>query len=161
MPRSSVAQTQRWLQAVIVHTGSDAEAVAAAGARVAVKPSKTLTSLERVAIYREIYWLRLREALSVDYPALKKYLGDEEFDRLCDAYCQQHPSKSYSLNRLGDHLPKFLESYSGLKRKPFVMELARLPPTHSRDTMLPRGGHCCRCSNQSAAGCRLIHPSIC
>ena len=128
----SLTKTQRWLQAVIVHTGSAAEAVGSkdasrqiAASRMPVTPSKTLTALERVDVYREMYWLRLREALSVDYPGLKKRLGNEEFDRLCDEYCQQHPSASYSLNRLGDHFPEFIES-SKLKQRGFLTDLARL-----------------------------------
>jgi hypothetical protein len=120
------------MQSVIVHTGTDAEAVRSSQAtrhipasHMPVTASKTLTALERVGVYREMYWLRLREALSVDYPALKKYLGDERFDQLCDAYCRKHPSHSYSLNRLGDHFPRFIAA-SPMKRRAFLTDLARL-----------------------------------
>ena len=39
---------------------------------------------------------------------------------------QVHPSRSYSLNRLGDHLPEFLETAAGIPRRAFCVDLARL-----------------------------------
>jgi hypothetical protein len=123
------------MQAVIQHVGTDEEAVKSkqatrhiAASKMPVLPSKTLTAHERLNVYREMYWMRLREALAIDYPELKQYLGDDQFDLLCDSYVQEYPSRSYSLNRLGDHLPKFLSDggFDGLKRRGFVTELARL-----------------------------------
>lgn len=124
------------MQAVVRHTGSAEEAITSsqatreiAASRMPVLPSKTLTAEERLDVYREMYWLRLREALSIDYPELQRYLGNEQFDQLCDAYVQQYPSRSYTLNRLGDHLPKFLAEggFESLKKhRGFVNDLARL-----------------------------------
>ena len=42
-------------------------------------PSQTLTSAERLDIYRDMYLLRMEEALAIDYPGLKHFLGEEEF----------------------------------------------------------------------------------
>ena len=123
------------MQAMVLHTGTAEEAFQSPKAvrqipasRFPVLPSKTLTALERVDVYREMYWLRLREALSIDYPQLQRYLGNHRFDQLCDAYVQQFPSRSYTLNRLGDHMPRFLAEggFPELSRRPFVTDLARL-----------------------------------
>jgi hypothetical protein len=124
-----LARTQRWMQAFILAPGTDEEALAAPqveaeiskpDAVAMVQPSVTLTAVERVAIYRDMYLTRLGEALETDYPGVLHYLGPEDFDTLVARYLDAYPSRSYTLNRLGDHLPAFLE------RPKFVQELARL-----------------------------------
>ncbi len=131
----SLTQTERWMKAIVLHAGTAEEAMQSveatteiAAAAMPVLPSKTLTAHQRLDIYREMYWLRLREALGIDYPELQQFLGHPQFNRLCDAYIEKYPSRSYTLNRLGDHLPHFLTEggCEGLKRRPFLTELARL-----------------------------------
>ncbi len=126
---------QRWFQSVVVHPGTCAEAVAASDAQADVPqgvladvilPSRTLTPIERLDIYHGMYPLRMEEALASDYPALKHFLGDRAFLELVLDYVQVHPSRSHTLNRLGDHLPEFLTTRAGLKRSEFCQELARL-----------------------------------
>jgi hypothetical protein len=126
---------QRWLQAVIEQPGEPAEAVASAAARSeldpaeigrVIKPSKTLTSVERVGVYQGMYLLRMVEALENDFPAVAHYLGSDAFRELVTAYVAAHPSRSYTLNRLGDRFPEFVRTWSGLRRRGFVADLARL-----------------------------------
>ena len=77
--KCGLAKTQEWMQAVILHTGSDRQAVASATARKLVpprqfphliRPSRTLDSFDRIGIYRGMYLARLQEALQADYPGL-------------------------------------------------------------------------------------------
>jgi hypothetical protein len=126
---------QRWMHAVVAHPGSVEEAVAApaAAAELApeaigelILPTRALTPAERVGIYHGMYLLRMEEALATDYPALKHFLGDEGFLALVRGYVQAHPSRSYSLNRLGDALPQYVREAPGLKRREFCHDLARL-----------------------------------
>jgi hypothetical protein len=126
---------QRWLQEVVVHPGSTGEAVAARAARALVPrrrvgdvilPSATLEPEERVAIYHDMYILRMEEALESDYPALKHRLGDHGFRALVTGYVRAHPSRSYSLNFLGRHLPDYVRRARGLRRRAFCHDLARL-----------------------------------
>lgn len=126
---------QRWMQACILNQGSAEEAIASDAAQAAIPadqarevvlPSKTLSALERLDVYRDMYLLRMEEALSIDYPSLKHFLGDEEFMRLVARYVDVYPSRSYTLNRLGDHLCEFIGSLDDFKRKDFCLELARL-----------------------------------
>jgi len=128
-------RVQRWMQALIQDQGTCAEAIAseraqveipADQARTVVLPSKTLSSFERLDIYREMNLLRMEEALASDYPALKHYLGDEEFMRMVARYVEVYPSRSYTLNRLGDHLLEFLATIDDLPKPDFCRDLARL-----------------------------------
>jgi hypothetical protein len=121
------------MQAVVVHPGSIEEATAspAAAAEVAaadevILPSKSLTPAERVDIYHGMYLLRMEEALATDYPALKHFLGDRGFYQLVRDYVQVYPSRSYTLNRLSDHMPEFLKNARGRKHQEFLVDMARL-----------------------------------
>ena len=126
---------QRWMQACILNQGSCEEAIQsdpaqaaipADQARTLVKPSATLQPLERLDIYREMYLLRMEEALAIDYPSLKHFLGQEEFMRLVARYVDVYPSHSYTLNRLGDHLPEFVATLPDIPKAEFCHNLARL-----------------------------------
>ena len=133
-PEIQLEQFQRWMQAFIVHPGTEEDALgAAAGEGIpveevasAILPSSTLTSVERVGVYRGMYLLRLGEALETDYPALVHFLGGEEFKELVAGYLQAFPSRSYTLNRLGDHLPEYIREAPGIARRGFLYDLARL-----------------------------------
>ncbi|MGE5415131.1 MAG: putative DNA-binding domain-containing protein [Syntrophomonadaceae bacterium] len=126
---------QRWMQAVIEQPGSVDEAVASPAARAeldpsqiqrVVRPSKTLTPVERVGVYQGMYLLRMIEALEGDYPAVAHFLGDEEFADLVTRYVAAHPSTSYTFNVLGRRFPEFIRRSRGVRRKAFVADLARL-----------------------------------
>ena len=111
---ADLAQVQVWVQEYIRSAHRDDEAVD----RV-VAPSARLTSAERIGIYREMYLVRLVEALETDYPGVRRFLGAEEFARQGSRYVEAHPSRTYTLNRLGDGFPAFLGGG-------FAGELARL-----------------------------------
>jgi len=123
------------MQAVVVHPGSEEEAVAAPeaqfeipAARVGevVLPSKTLTPLERVGVYHGMYLLRMRDVLVGDYEALEHFLGADAFTALVRGYVEAYPSRSHSLNRLGDHLPEYVKNAPGVRSRGFCVDLARL-----------------------------------
>jgi len=125
---------QRWMQAVIVHPGDVEDAIESeeAAAEVSpdrlaalVRPSHSLTPAERVGIYHDMYLLRMVEALEADYPAVRHFLGEEAFERLVTEYVQGFPSRSYTLNRLGDHLPGFFDDHPDVPHAAFLADLAR------------------------------------
>jgi Putative DNA-binding domain len=126
---------QRWMQAVVVHPGATRAAIAGPDAAREVPPerlsdvvlpSRTLTPLERVDIYHGMYLLRMQDALVSDYEGLQHFLGDRAFFELVRGYVQVHPSRSYSLNRLGDRMPEYIETAAGIRRRAFCADLARL-----------------------------------
>ena len=134
-PKVNLKKTQSWMQTVIMHPGTDQEAVAAKKSQALVStrhfpqlvlPSRTLNSFQRIGIYRDMYLARLREALASDYPALLHCLGDDAFTQLVAGYVQKFPSQSYTLNHLGDRLPIFIRSLRSLRRREFLYDLARL-----------------------------------
>jgi hypothetical protein len=123
------------MQAVIEQPGTVDEAVVSSVARAeldpedigrVVRPSKTLTPVERVGVYQGMYLLRMIEALEGDYPAVAHFLGAEEFADLVTRYSAAHPSTSFTFNRFGRHLPEFIRETRGIRRKAFVADLARL-----------------------------------
>jgi hypothetical protein len=73
-----------------------------------IKPNDRLSSFERIEIYNKQYWFRLLDSLYEDFPGLRTLLGDEKFHRLSIAYLDKHPSTSFSLRDLGQHMEKFL-----------------------------------------------------
>lgn len=127
-----LARTQRWLQNFIVEPGTDEQALASESVKneyagdvsQMVVPSRTLTSAERVGVYRGMYLLRMEEALTTDYPVLKSFLGDEVFFELISRYVERYPSRSHSLNFLGRSLPKFIGESTDLADREFLRDLA-------------------------------------
>ena len=54
-------------------------------------PSKTLSAAQRIAIYQEMYPMRMRDALAADYPGIEHFLG-HRFWNFVAAYAKVHPS---------------------------------------------------------------------
>jgi hypothetical protein len=97
---------------------------AGAGLLSVAAPSATLGSEERLRVYADAYFWRLRDILSEDFPRLAERLGDEAFEELATAYLRAHPSQDPSLRHLGDALPSFLARSA--EHPPFLADLARL-----------------------------------
>ena len=132
---ADLATLQRWMQSVIVHPGcvydalscdEAARKIAAEAVERVIKPTDRLTSAERVDIYHGMYLMRMGEALEVDYPTLRAFLGADRFADLARDYVQVHPSTSYTLNRLGDRLPDFVQGWACREDAGFLHDLARL-----------------------------------
>ncbi len=130
-----VAKVQRWMQAVLVHPGGAAAGLAsrkaarllpARRAREVVRVRGGLTAADRLEIYAEMYPLRMVEALRADYPALAALLGGERFEKLVRAYVAAHPSRSYTLARLGDRLPEFVAGWAPSRQRRLLTDVARL-----------------------------------
>lgn len=126
---------QRWMQSVVVHPGDVERALhseaaqrecPADGLGDVILPSGTLTSAERVEIYHGMYLLRMHDALRDDYEALQHFLGDGAFFDLVRDYVQAYPSRHFSLNRLGDYMPEFIQEGAQIPRRAFCHDLARL-----------------------------------
>ena len=111
---------QRWFQAVVTHPeGVEAGAQSVGGPTPHPTPpgqlekvitrSRALSAAERLAIYANAYHTRLLECVGEVYPMLKRTLGEEAFDGLAFGYLQDYPSRSYTLNELGRHFPRYLQ----------------------------------------------------
>ncbi len=79
-----------------------------------IKPNQRLNSFERLEIYNKQYWYRLLESLQDDFPGLNSLLGHKRFEKLSVAYLARYPSRSYTLNYLGNKLASFIEQEPNL-----------------------------------------------
>lgn len=68
-----------------------------------------LEPVAQIGVYREQYRLRLYDALVEEVPGLSALLDDDARERLLRAYLADHPSKSWTLNRVADGLADWLE----------------------------------------------------
>lgn len=83
-----------------------------------------LSAKNRLDIYRDAYYLRLLEALELDFEMLHTILGDEQFDVLGRQYIDAHPSTFRSIGIYGKNFPKFIEENIPHPLKNFFYELA-------------------------------------
>lgn len=130
---------QQWFQAVVTHPGGvaagaeDAEAqrlirLGRGDLEAVVRRSERLSAEERLSIYANAYWSRLIECLGDCFPVLRGALGEETFDGFAFEYLQRYPSRSYTLDRLGESFPRFLDEVrpEGASWPDFLIDLARL-----------------------------------
>ncbi len=120
MSERSLDVVQRWFQAVVSHPAGIEGGAASEEAQelirlnrgeleAVIRRSKNLTAAERISIYANAYYSRLLECLGANYPILKQALGEEVFDSFAFEYLQQYPSRSYTLDHLGERFAQFLD----------------------------------------------------
>lgn len=73
-----------------------------------IKPSRVLTSFERLEIYNRQYWFRVLSSFAEDFPGLRTIVGAPRFERLMRAYLSNCPSQSFTLRNLGSQLETWL-----------------------------------------------------
>ena len=97
-----------------------------------IKPGDRLTAFERLEIYNRQYWFRLKDCFYEDYAGLCSILGNRRFEQLACAYLAKHPSQSYTLRNLGQHLVPFLEAEPKwiLPNRQLALDMARLEWAH-------------------------------
>src|SRR6186713_268000 len=71
---------QEWFAAIVSTPREEPAPVDERSASRLITPSATLSSLERIDIYRRGYHARLIECLLDDYPVLEHALGEEVFE---------------------------------------------------------------------------------
>jgi hypothetical protein len=91
---------------------------------------------ERVTVYAEMYWLRLRDVLRDEFELVRAVMGDEAMDVLIAKYLKAHPSTHFSLGRLGEHLPAFLKQHP-IMNAPWVADLAALEWARAQSFVAP------------------------
>ena len=137
---------QRWFQAVVSHPSGVAEGVDSNQAQElirlkrdelekVVRSTRNFGASERLSVYANAYYARLLECLGESFPVLKYALGEETFNEFAFGYLQAHPSRSYTLNRLGDDFARYLDETRPRRSETeplgpdwpdFLIDLARL-----------------------------------
>ncbi|MBI4411346.1 MAG: putative DNA-binding domain-containing protein [Deltaproteobacteria bacterium] len=91
-----------------------------------IRPSTSLSPVERLDIYANMYFYRILDSLREDFPAVSKITGDAGFHSLITDYLIPHPSTSYTLRNAGKNLPEFLKTHPLGGKYPFLPDLACL-----------------------------------
>jgi hypothetical protein len=73
-----------------------------------VTRSHSITAAGRLAIYSHSYFARLQECLRAEFPVLLHALDENLFNFFTFEYLKQYPSRSYTLNQLGENFPRYL-----------------------------------------------------
>src|SRR6059058_1618162 len=73
-----------------------------------VTRSHPLTAAGRLAIYSHSYFARLQECLRAEFPVLLHALGEKLFNLFTFEYLKHYPSRSYTLNHLGENFARYL-----------------------------------------------------
>ena len=111
---------QHWMQAVITHPGGIEAGIRSDEAKqhIDIDPesiegvvhrSKAMTSIDRLAVYGNAYYIRLFKCLQDCFPAVVKTVGRELFDEFTFGYLQRYPSGSHTLGRLSDNFVRYLK----------------------------------------------------
>ena len=111
---------QQWFQEVIAHPDGVDEGMSSSAAQQWIRlqrdeleevilRSRNLTAQERLNIYANAYYARLVECLGECYPVFRRAVGQDVFNGFTFEYLQLYPSRSYTLDHLGDHFVRFLK----------------------------------------------------
>jgi hypothetical protein len=126
---SALAELQRSFAAVLMD-GAPRTALEAA-----VRGDERASAAERVAVYADMYRLRLLDVLSEIYRRTRALLGDAGFDEVAQAYLYAHPSRSPSLRSFGDGFAAHLAAMDRLSGAPALalLEWTRYDVFDARD----------------------------
>jgi hypothetical protein len=132
MPSPSLDRTQRLLwQLIVAPEGAAAGLVELPAAERTlaeslVREDERLPAVERIEIYANQYFYRIRDSLKDDFTALHAVAGEENFHNLITDYLLEHPPTHYSLRYAGQHLPGFVGTHPLAARWPYLADLATL-----------------------------------
>lgn len=88
------------------------------------EPGATLSAAERLQVYVDAYFWRLRDVLAEDFPRLAAILGPERFAEVVRDYLSSHPSTHPSVHHLGRGLAPAISERTDLPSH--LADLARL-----------------------------------
>ncbi len=77
----------------------------------------------RLRVYRNAYYIRLREILEADFATLLQLVAAEKFKKIAHDYIDSYPSSHFSVRYFGRNFSEFLSTYAGAE--PIYQALAR------------------------------------
>ena len=84
------------------------------------------TAIDRVDVYANMYFHRLKDALREDFPKTIAVLGEDRYNDLITDFLLAHPSHRPSMRWVGEPLPGFLRSHPIGAALPHAADLADL-----------------------------------
>ena len=91
-----------------------------------VREDARLSAVERLDIYADMYFYRIRDCLKDDFAAVHAVIGEAAFHNLVTDYLLVHPSTHFSLRYAGRHLPGFVRRHPFGTQRPYLADLASL-----------------------------------
>lgn len=85
-----------------------------------------LAAVERLDIYADMYFYRIRDCLKEDFASVCTVLGEAAFHNLITDYLLVHPPSHFSLRYVGQHLPAFIRDDTFGTQWPYLADLAAL-----------------------------------
>jgi len=91
-----------------------------------VRADDRMKPLERVDVYADMYFFRLRDCLAEDFPKLAAWIGPSRLHNLVTDYLLAHPPTHFSLRELGRPFSGFVEDHTLAREFPGIADLAAL-----------------------------------
>jgi len=85
-----------------------------------------MSAQDRLEVYANMYFFRLRDALAEDFPRTAAALGEARWHNLVTDYLLAHPPTRWSLRWAGEALPAFLRGHAYGAEKPWLADVAAL-----------------------------------
>ena len=104
-----------------------------------IAPSPTLRPAQRIELYNQQYWWRLLGIMHDAYPLVTRLFGYQDFNAsIAIPYLMKYPSDTWSLNALGDRLPKWIEEDYVGDDKPLVSRAAKIDNAYNYSFVAPQ-----------------------
>lgn len=92
-----------------------------------ISPSPKLSPAARIQIYNQQYWWRLFTILHQNFPTLTRLFGYTDFNlSIAMPFLTRHPSRHWSLSKLGDQLTAWLKETYLNDDKEFILAAAEV-----------------------------------
>jgi hypothetical protein len=91
-----------------------------------VRGDHRLSAVERLDVYADMYFYRIRDCVKEDFPAVARVVGEACFHNLITDYLLAHPPTHFSLRYAGQHLTAFAARHPLAERWPYLSALAAL-----------------------------------
>jgi len=120
---SEILEIQHWFAGIITqpldNPIEDAEEY--------IAPSSKLSSAQRIQIYNQQYWWRLLTILQQNFPTLTRLFGYTDFNKTLGVpFLSKHLSRHWSLSKLGEEMPRWIEQQYHENDKLLVQNIAEL-----------------------------------
>lgn len=133
---TKLKNTQQWFASIItrpIDNNSRMNPVGPSGRDMTqeaadyIAPSPTLKPDQRIQIYNQQYWWRLLTVMHDNFPTVTRLFGYHEFNQIIGIpYLLKYPPDHWSLNHLGDQLPRWIEEDYSANDKLLVSHAAAI-----------------------------------
>jgi hypothetical protein len=102
------------------------KSLAPAGLANVIIGDDRLSAEQRVDIYANMYFYRVLDVFTEDFPATLAILGADRFHNLVTGYLIEYPPTHFSISNAGSRLADFIRAHPLREEFPFLPDLARM-----------------------------------